>query len=98
MIELGYPEEGMIEQDQLGTCWFYWSISMVPFVYIVYELLVGMADAANKEADAAISSKIRLAQVVTVISWLTCPGLHFPHDRVSGCPNIGRCPVRLLCL
>ena len=48
MIVLGYPGEGIIEQDQLGARWFYWSISMVPYVYIVYELLFGLAEATNK--------------------------------------------------
>ncbi len=53
MIVLGYPGELIIEQDQLDTRWFYWALAMIPFVFIVYVLLV--------------------AQMVTVVPWLTFP-------------------------
>merc|ERR1712190_271708 len=43
------------------------------FLYIVYELLVGLAAATNSEADPVIAGKIRTAQVMTVISWCTYP-------------------------
>merc|ERR1719329_189452 len=49
MIVLGYPGELIIEESQLGTRWLYWFLAMIPFMYIVYELLVGLADATNKE-------------------------------------------------
>merc|ERR1719215_1658896 len=78
MIVLGYPGELIVEGD-LGVRWFYWGLAMVPFVYIVYELLVGLADATAKEPDEGVKSKIRLAQIVTVISWLTYPVVYvFP--------------------
>merc|ERR1711862_591446 len=43
------------------------------FLYIVYELLVGLAAATASEADPVIASKIGTAQVMTVISWCTYP-------------------------
>ena len=50
----------------------YWFISMVFFLYIVQELLVGLAEATNRETtDPAVKSNIQLAQVMTVISWCT---------------------------
>merc|ERR1711924_319805 len=53
--------------------WVCWFISMVFFLYIVYELLVGLAAATASEADPVIASKIGTAQVMTVISWCTYP-------------------------
>jgi len=85
MIVLGYPGELLIEQSQLSTRWFYWGLAMIPFLYIVYELLVGLSDATSKEADSEISGKIRMAQMVTVISWLTYPVVYlFPMLNLAG--------------
>merc|ERR1739848_481772 len=42
MIILGYPGE-LIVEGPLSTRWRYWGAAMVPFCYIVYELLVGLA-------------------------------------------------------
>merc|ERR1711966_313045 len=44
MIVLGYPGE-LIVEGNLGARWFYWALAMVPFLYIVYELLVGFSGA-----------------------------------------------------
>jgi bacteriorhodopsin len=85
MIANGYPGELIIAQDQLNTRWFYWGLSMLPFLFIVYTLLVGLADATNKETDPAISKQIRQAQIVTVISWLTYPVVYvFPMLGMKG--------------
>jgi len=85
MIVLGYPGELIIEEKELGTRWFYWALAMLPFLYIVHELLIGLADATSKEADSDISAKIRLAQVVTVVSWLTYPVVYvFPMMGFAG--------------
>merc|ERR1711924_363704 len=55
--------------------WLYWALAMVPFVYIVYTLIIGMKDAVENDniASEAVKSKIRVAQYMTVISWLTYP-------------------------
>jgi bacteriorhodopsin len=85
MIVLGYPGELLIDQNDLGTRWKYWALAMCPFLYIVYTLLVGLADATMKESDPSISEKIRLAQIVTVVSWLTYPVVYvFPMLGFSG--------------
>merc|ERR1712157_679742 len=47
--------------------------SMAFFLYIVYELLVGLSAATASEADPIVAGKIRTAQVMTVISWCTYP-------------------------
>ena len=49
------------------------------FLYIVYELLVGLASATASETDQTIAGKIKVAQVMTVISWCTYPVVYlFP--------------------
>jgi len=73
MIVCGYPGELITEQSQLGQRWMYWAMSMVPFCYVVYTLLVGLSEATSNEQDLTIRSKVQMAQYVTVISWLTYP-------------------------
>merc|ERR1712217_933478 len=47
--------------------------SMSFFLYIVYELLVGLAAATAAEPNPEIAKKIGTAQAMTVISWCTYP-------------------------
>jgi bacteriorhodopsin len=72
-IIMGYPGELLTEQDELSGRWMYWGLSMVPFCYVVYTLLVGLKAATESEADEKIRSAIGMAQWMTVISWLTYP-------------------------
>merc|ERR1712124_45892 len=83
MIVSGYYGELTITGD-LTPRWMCWFISMCFFMYIVYELLVGLSDATNSEADPVIAGKIRTAQVMTVISWCTYPIVYlFPMFGIS---------------
>merc|ERR1712100_931248 len=50
--------------------------SMAFFLYIVYELLLGLSAATNSEEDPVIKGKIRTAQVMTVLSWCTYPAVY----------------------
>merc|ERR1712139_360206 len=50
MICSGYYGELVITGD-LTPRWMCWFVSMSFFLYIVYELLVGLSDATNSEAD-----------------------------------------------
>merc|ERR1711879_536313 len=73
MIVSGYYGELVVTGD-LTPRWACWGASMLFFLYIVYELLVGLAAATQSEADPMIAGKIRTAQVMTVISWaIACP-------------------------
>merc|ERR1711968_72920 len=59
-------------------------MGMLFFLYIVFELLVGLAEATNSEADPVIAGKIKTAQVMTVISWCTYPVVYlFPMLGIS---------------
>ena len=78
MIVSGYYGE-LFVTGNLTPRWMCWCLSMVFFLYIVYELLVGLANATNSEADPTIKSKIQVAHVMTVISWCTYPVVYlFP--------------------
>jgi bacteriorhodopsin len=72
MIVSGYYGELVVTGD-LTPRWGCWFASMAFFLYIVYELLVGLAAATASEADPTIAGKIKVAQVMTVISWCTYP-------------------------
>merc|ERR1711972_1168155 len=78
MIVSGYYGELTVTGD-LTARWICWGVSMCFFLYIVYELLVGLKAATASEIDPAIKGKIQLAQVMTVISWCTYPVVYlFP--------------------
>jgi bacteriorhodopsin len=84
MIVLGYPGELVVEGD-LSVRWTYWFLAMLPFCYIVYELLVGLASATNAESNDKVKALISRAQLVTVVSWLTYPVVYiFPMIGFSG--------------
>jgi len=84
MICTGYPGE-LVVDGNLGVRWVYWAIAICPFLYVVYELLVGMASATNAESDPMIKSMIQRSQYWTVVSWLTYPVVYiFPMIGFSG--------------
>merc|ERR1712014_425724 len=64
--------------------WICWFLSMGFFLYIVFELLVGLSAATNAEADPIIKDKIKVSQVMTVISWCTYPSVYlFPRLGIN---------------
>merc|ERR1712216_228021 len=62
MIVAGYYGELVVTGD-LTPRWGCWFLSMCFFLYIVYELLVGLAAATASESDPRIAAKIGTAQV-----------------------------------
>jgi len=91
MIIIGYPGELILEEDKLSQRWLYWALAMVPFIYIVYTLIIGMKDAVENDniASEEVKSKIRVAQYMTVISWLTYPFVYIiPMFGASGADAI----------
>merc|ERR1711964_611710 len=72
MIVSGYYGE-LVVTGNLAPRWACWFLSMSFFLYIVFELLIGLSAATNSETDPVIKGKIRTAQVMTVISWCTYP-------------------------
>jgi bacteriorhodopsin len=48
MVALGYPGE---ISDDPHRRWIFWSLAMLPFLYIVYTLVVGLGKVSTKEFD-----------------------------------------------
>merc|ERR1712146_207502 len=60
-------------------------MGMIFFLYIVYELLVGLSSATNAEANSDVAGKIKTAQTWTVYSWCTYPVVYlFPMLGIAG--------------
>jgi len=72
MIVSGYYGE-LIVAGNLTPRWICWFVSMLFFCYIVFELMVGLKAATDKEADREVKSNIELAKLMTVVSWCTYP-------------------------
>jgi len=83
MIVSGYYGELVVTGD-LTPRWACWFLSMIFFLYIVFELMVGLSAATQAEDNEDIRSKIKQAQIVTVISWCTYPVVYlFPMMGVK---------------
>jgi len=87
MIVSGYYGELVITGD-LAPRWHCWGLSMLFFLYIVGELMVGLSAATNKETPV-VAGKIRTAQIMTVISWCTYPVVYlFPMFGISAASSV----------
>ncbi|MEY2957887.1 MAG: hypothetical protein RLZZ01_455 [Actinomycetota bacterium] len=69
MIALGYPGETSSDN---GTKWLWWVLAMIPFVYILWELWKQLKAASQRESGA-ISSAIKNATVVLLVTWCVYP-------------------------
>merc|ERR1712193_401708 len=69
MVALGYP--GEIQNSPSGR-WKFWFLAMIPFLYVVAELAVGLSAASEKQAPS-VASLTTYARWLTIISWLTYP-------------------------
>merc|ERR1719336_3688912 len=72
MVALGYPGE---IQDSASGRWMWWFFAMIPFLYVVAELAVGLSEASGRQA-ASVASLTGAARWLTIISWLTYPGVY----------------------
>merc|ERR1711865_576235 len=88
MIVSGYYGELVVTGD-LTPRWGCWFLSMVFFLYIVYELMVGLSAATDAEPSEFIKEKIKNAQLMTVISWCTYPVVYlFPMLGLGGASSV----------
>merc|ERR1712151_502000 len=88
MIVSGYYGE-LTVTGNLAPRWICWFLSMSFFLYIVYELLVGLSAATELESDPTIKGKIKAAQVMTVISWCPYPVVYlFPMLGISAATSV----------
>merc|ERR1711865_897262 len=88
MIVSCYYGELTVTGD-LTPRWVCWGISMIFFLYIVFELMVGLSAATNEEENDGVKGKIKLTQIMTVISWCTYPVVYlFPMMGVSPAKSV----------
>jgi len=73
MVALGYPGE---IQDNNSARWLFWAMSMCPFAFVVQTLVVGLGDATDAPQNSSVKGLITKARYLTVISWLTYPGVY----------------------
>lgn len=69
MIVLGYP--GEIATDA-GTRWLWWSLSMLPFLWIVFELFGGLKASLSSQ-PASVRGLISKARYLVIVSWAFYP-------------------------
>merc|ERR1712182_184788 len=63
-------------QNSASGRWMWWFFAMIPFLYVVAELAVGLSAASQKLATThgpSVASLTGYARWLTVISWLTYP-------------------------
>jgi len=72
MVCLGYPGE---IQDDNNARWMWWGLSMLPFCFVLFQLLVGLSGATQTQPEAA-RGLIGQARMLTAVSWLTYPGVY----------------------
>lgn len=76
MIMLGYPGE---ISDDLGTRFIWWIFSMIPFLFIVYSLFIGLKGSIDQQPDSA-KGLVRAATWIVVLSWTFYPVVYlFPN-------------------
>ena len=74
MVALGYPGEVSGGIDNTRLIWG--ALSMIPFLYIVYSLYVGLGDAIKRQPEN-VKGLVGLARNVTVVSWFFYPVVYF---------------------
>jgi len=81
MVILGYP--GEISSDA-GVRWIWWALAMIPFLWIVYELFVGLKDSLAAQPEA-VRGLVNRARWLTVLSWSFYPVVFvFPMIGLTG--------------
>ncbi len=81
MIVLGYPGE---ISDATGTRFLWWSLSMLPFLWIVYELFVGLKKGIA-EQPVAVRGIVSGVRYLTIAAWAFYPIVFlFPMLGLTG--------------
>jgi bacteriorhodopsin len=73
MVGLGYPGE---IADVASGRWMWGGLAMIPFIWIVYELFVGLSQSVAQQ-PASARGLVKAAIWVTVLSWSFYPVVFF---------------------
>lgn len=81
MIILGYPGE---VAEAAGTRTIFWVLSMIPFIYILYQLVVGLKESVAKQPES-VRGLITAATYLVIASWAFYPIVYlFPLMGITG--------------
>ncbi|MGF1456061.1 MAG: bacteriorhodopsin-like [Alphaproteobacteria bacterium] len=81
MIVLGYPGE---ISDVASVRWIWWAAAMVPFLWIVYELVVGLGKSIS-EQPAQARGLVSTARWIVIVTWSFYPVVFlFPMLGLTG--------------
>jgi bacteriorhodopsin len=69
MILLGYPGE---VSDVDSVRWLWWALSMIPFLWIMYELFVGLSASLAAQPES-VRGLVNRARWLTVLAWSFYP-------------------------
>ena len=72
MVILGYPGEGLVDPSQLGGRWLYWLLAMIPFLYILYSLVVSLGNSITKQPKN-VQAMVSNARWLLIASWTFYP-------------------------
>ncbi len=80
MIIFGYPGETGIGGNRL----IWWGLAMLPFLWILYELVVGLSGSVGRQ-PGEVKPLVRGAIWLTLVSWSFYPIVYlFPFLNISG--------------
>jgi len=81
MVILGYP--GEVSQDA-GTRWIWWTLAMIPFLWIVFELFVGLKASIASQPEG-VRGLVNCARWLLILSWTFYPIVFvFPMIGLTG--------------
>ncbi|MBS3805510.1 MAG: bacteriorhodopsin [Oleiphilaceae bacterium] len=81
MIILGYPGE---VADSTGVRTLFWILSMIPFLYILQQLVVGLKDSIASQPEN-VKRLINTAAYLVIVSWAFYPIVYlFPLMGITG--------------
>lgn len=81
MVVLGYPGE---VSNETGVRLIFWAVAMIPFLYIVYQLFLGLRDSLARQPEGA-RGLVNAARWITVLTWAFYPVVFlFPIIGLTG--------------
>jgi bacteriorhodopsin len=72
MVLLGYSGEVLVDTNQIQERWIYWSLAMLPFLYILYYLIIKLKDPILKQPKN-VRSLVSNARWLLILSWAIYP-------------------------
>jgi bacteriorhodopsin len=69
MVVLGYPGEVAATGEER---WLWWTAAMIPFLYIVKELVLGLGASINSQ-PTNVRGLVANARTLTILSWCFYP-------------------------